>query len=199
MATQPGFFKWLKKRLKRELRILRAQHALETAHPTVTFEENVQVINARNLTLGRDIYIAKGTIVNCGGEAWCDYQGGITIGDQVYIGPYSVLLGAGGIEIGRRCQFGPGVMLIGQSLNMAKIADEQVLDQKVPPHVFGKIVIEDGVMIGAGTTVLMGVTIGRGSYIHSGSTIKKNVPPYSFVIPREHYKIINRNSPLIRK
>ena len=110
-----------------------------------------------------------------------------------------MLFGAGEIEIGNRCQFGPGVMLIAQSLDMRKIIDESTLDQPSPPHVFGKITLEEGVMIGAGSIVLMGVRIGRGAYIASGCIIKKDVAPYSFVIPRDRYKIINRNSPLVIK
>jgi acetyltransferase-like isoleucine patch superfamily enzyme len=44
----------------------------------------------------------------------------------------------------------------------------------------------------------MGVTVGRGSVIPSGCTIKEDIPPYSFVIPKELYKIINRNSAMVR-
>jgi acetyltransferase-like isoleucine patch superfamily enzyme len=54
-------------------------------------------------------------------------------------------------------------------------------------------------MIGAGAVILMGVTIGRGAYIAGGCIIKKDVEPFSFVIPRDKYKTINRNSPLIIK
>lgn len=199
MKKAPGFFKWFRKRLRRDYHRLRRLHQLSCDHPTVTFEEDVQIVNPDTLSLGRHIYVAKGSILNCGGEQWCDFCGGITIGDQVYIGPYSVLLGAGEIEIGPRCQFGPGVMLIAQSLNMKEIMDETTLDRPIPPHVFGKITLEEGVMVGAGATVLMGVTIGRGAYIAGGCVIKKDVPPNSFVIPRERYKIIDRNSSLVVK
>lgn len=54
-------------------------------------------------------------------------------------------------------------------------------------------------MVGAGASILMGVTIGRGSYIAGGSIVRKDVEPYTFVIPHDRYKTINRNSPLIIK
>jgi len=199
MPKKISFLKWLRRRLRRRLRELKDFYELELRNPTATIEQGVQVINSRRLRLGQHIYIAKGTILNCGGEAWCDGRGGISIGDQVYIGPNSVLLGAGEIEIGRRCQFGPGVMLIAQSLDMAKIKDETTLDRAVPPHIFGKIVLEEGVMVGAGASVLMGVTIGRGAYIAGGCIVRKDVAPNSFVIPHDRYKTINRDSPLIVK
>lgn len=199
MKKKISFYRWYRKRLKKRYRGLKELHEVETRNPTAKFEEDVQIINPLKLSLGDNIYIAKGTILNCGGGEWCNHAGKITIGDQVYIGPYSVLLGAGEIEIGHRCQFGPGVMLIGQSLDMAKIKDESTLDQRTPPHIFGKITIGEEVMIGAGAVILMGVTIGRGAYIAGGCIIKKDVEPYSFVIPRDKYKTINRNSPLIIK
>ncbi|MCX8045023.1 MAG: acyltransferase [Desulfobacterota bacterium] len=194
-----GFFRWWRKRLKRELRRLRELHELEQRFPTARIEEEVQIVNPKNLRLGNHVYICKGSVLHCGGEPWCDFRGGITIGDHVYIAPNCVLFGAGEIEIGNRCQFGPGVMLIAQSLDMRKIMDETTLDRPSPPHVFGKIVLEDGVMIGAGSMVLMGVRIGRGAYIAAGCIVKNDVAPYSFVIPRDRYKIINRNSPLVIK
>lgn len=199
MEKKISFFQWWKKRLKREYRRLRELYGIETGNPTVRIEEEVQIINPAGLKLGSHVYICKGSVFHCGGEAWCDYRGGITIGDHVYIAPNCVLFGAGEIEIGNRCQFGPGVMLIAQSLDMRKIMDETSLDRPSPPHVFGKVILEEGVMIGAGAVVLMGVRIGRGAYIAGGCTVKKDVAPYSFVIPRERYRVINRNSPLIIK
>jgi len=40
-----------------------------------------------------------------------------------------------------------------------------------------RIVLEDGVYIGCNTTVLAGVTIGRGARIGAGSVVTKDVPP----------------------
>lgn len=41
----------------------------------------------------------------------------------------------------------------------------------------GKVIIGDGVFIGAGATILPGVYIGRGSVIGCGAVVAKNVPP----------------------
>ncbi|MEI6126541.1 MAG: acyltransferase [Pseudomonadota bacterium] len=199
MAKRISFFRWIRKRLKKEYGKLQELYKIETENPTVRIEDDVQIINPSRLSLGQHVYVCKGSVFHCGGEEWCDYRGKISIGDHVYIAPNSVLFGAGEIEIGDRCQFGPGVMLLSQSLNMKEIMDETTLDRKSPPHVFGRITLEDGVMIGAGAVVLMGVTIGQGSYIAGGCVVKKNVPPYSFMIPRDRYKVISRNSPLVVK
>ena len=42
--------------------------------------------------------------------------------------------------------------------------------------------IEDDVMIGGGSTILAGITIGRRSFIAAGAVVTKDVPPHSFVV-----------------
>ena len=110
-----------------------------------------------------------------------------------------MLNGAGEIEIGPRCCLSVGVMLIAQTMTLEVIEKPEMLGQFSPPHKFGKITLEEGAMIGAGTIVTHGVTIGRGSIISGGCLIKKSVPPFTFVIPRQEFKTISVNSPLIIK
>jgi len=45
----------------------------------------------------------------------------------------------------------------------------------------GPIIIEDDVWIGFGSTILSGVTIGKGAIIAAGSVVVKNVPPFAIV------------------
>ena len=45
--------------------------------------------------------------------------------------------------------------------------------------IFGKVVIEDWAYIGAGSQIMPGVTIGRGSIIAAGSIVTKSVPAAS--------------------
>ena len=78
MAKKRSFFSWLRKRGRRRVRELRDLYRLELGNPTVKFEEGVQVINSERLSLGRNIFIAKGTILNCGGGEWCNDGGRIS-------------------------------------------------------------------------------------------------------------------------
>lgn len=43
----------------------------------------------------------------------------------------------------------------------------------------GKIIVEDDVWIGYGSTILSGVTIGQGAIIGAGTVVAKDVPPYA--------------------
>lgn len=47
--------------------------------------------------------------------------------------------------------------------------------------IFGKIVVEDWVYIGAGSQIMPGVTIGEGALVAAGSIVTKSVAPYTVV------------------
>jgi len=193
-----NFLRWYIQQFREEYRKKKDLYKVLSRNPTVTIEEDVQILNRKKLFLGKHIHIGKGTILHCGGGKWCNYGGQITIGDNVYIGPYGVFLGAGEIEIQRRCHFGPGVMLIAQSLHPDTIYNANLLDEVIPPHKFGKITLEEGALVGAGAMILEGVTIGRGAAISAGSLVQKDVPPDSYVITGKTAKFIDKNSPLFR-
>ena len=197
--AQKSFFRWLKKRFKKEYTRLHTLYELEAANPTCRFEENIQITSIDRLHLGSHVYISKNCILDCGGEKWCDYRGKITFGDHSHISPNCVLNGSGEIELGPRSFLGYGVMLLTQMLTPEVIAKPEMLDQFAPPHKFGKITLEEGALIGAGTIVTYGVTIGRGSIISGGCLIKKSVPPFTIVIPRQTFKNVSTKSSLIPK
>jgi len=47
--------------------------------------------------------------------------------------------------------------------------------------VFGKVVVEDWVYIGANSQIMPGVTIGEGALVAAGSVVTKSVPPHTVV------------------
>ncbi|MFQ5457987.1 MAG: bifunctional UDP-N-acetylglucosamine diphosphorylase/glucosamine-1-phosphate N-acetyltransferase GlmU, partial [Myxococcota bacterium] len=55
-----------------------------------------------------------------------------------------------------------------------------------------RTVIEDGAFIGSNTQLVAPVTIGRGAYIGSGSTITKDVPPGALAVGRGKQRIVER-------
>jgi len=91
------------------------------------------------------------------------------IGDNVLIGDRT-RIGKGcficeGVEIGKDCFIAPHVAFT---------------NDKYPPSGkanWEKTIIEDGVSIGAASTILCGITIGEGALIGAGSVVTKDVPP----------------------
>lgn len=79
------------------------------------------------------------------------------------------------ITIGNNCQIAHGVSIYTHG-------GGQAVRQICPDFdVFGKVVIEDWVYIGAYSLIMPGVTIGEGAIVAAGSVVTKSVPPHTVV------------------
>ena len=106
----------------------------------------------------------------------------ITIGNDVYIGPHALFLCTESqIFIGNKVLFGPHVTIIGGDHRITDVGRfiYDVLDKH--PEDDQDVHIEDDVWIGTNTTLLKGVTVGRGSVVAAGALVTKDVPPYAIV------------------
>lgn len=73
--------------------------------------------------------------------------------------------------IGDRVLVGPGVTILNER------TPGRVDEAPIPRGA----TIEDDVMVGGGSILLPGVTIGKGSFIAAGTLVTKDIPPRSFV------------------
>jgi acetyltransferase-like isoleucine patch superfamily enzyme len=103
---------------------------------------------------------------------WSPEDGGISVGAHSYIGPNSVLFGAGGIELGESVLISPGVVITSHQHSYA-LATVEIRSQ---PLRFGRVVIERDVWIGANATILPGVRIGAGSVVGAGAVVTGDIP-----------------------
>jgi acetyltransferase-like isoleucine patch superfamily enzyme len=46
----------------------------------------------------------------------------------------------------------------------------------------GAVVVNDGAWIGANTTILPGITIGRKAVVGAGSVVNRDIPPYCVAV-----------------
>lgn len=83
------------------------------------------------------------------------------------------------IEIGNSVLFGPHVFIITGNHQVNQIGKYIIDVEKKTECCDADVVIEDDVWIGAGTIILKGVRIGRGSVIGAGSVVTKDTQPYS--------------------
>ena len=101
----------------------------------------------------------------------------ITIGARSLVGEGCVLRGQGGITIGDDVYLAPLVQLLA--------VDHEYRDLETPisqqPIVCRGITIEDDVWIGGGAIVVDGVHIGRHSVVAAGAGVTRDVPPFSVV------------------
>lgn len=156
------------------------------------FDKKLEIKNKYNFHIAADTHvypfekfecgkggeIAEGCLLNCGGMDWCNFGGGIKLGDGVYIGPNSVLFGAGGIKIGNNVLISPGVIITShqhQFNEKGKLIKEHKSE-------FAEVVIEDDVWIGANAVILPGVRIKKGSVIGAGAVVSKDIEECSVAV-----------------
>ncbi|MDR7278532.1 sugar O-acetyltransferase [Catenuloplanes atrovinosus] len=93
------------------------------------------------------------------------------LGDDVYVNVNLTVVDDGEVFVGDRVMFAPNVTITatGHPVHPDLRHDGTQFSATVR--------IEDDVWIGAGATILPGVTIGRGSVIAAGAVVAGNVPP----------------------
>jgi maltose O-acetyltransferase len=99
----------------------------------------------------------------------------LSLGDDVFLG-HEVLISGGKsrVTIGNCADIGPRVSILTGSHEV-----DMMGSHSAGRGISMDIVIEDGVWIGAGSTILGGVMIGRKAVIAAGSVVMRDVPPYS--------------------
>jgi acetyltransferase-like isoleucine patch superfamily enzyme len=159
-------------------------------------EAGVRIAYASNIRLGKGVYLDQGVYlhalpggISIGDETFLMHhtmlhvfnfrnlpRAGITIGRNCFIGEYNVMRGQGGIRIGNDVYTGPMVQIVAVN-HVYTDPDRPIREQGVTAQG-----IVNDVWIGAGATVVDGVTIGRGSVIGAGAVVTGDIPPYSIAV-----------------
>ena len=102
---------------------------------------------------------------------------GLSIGSKSNLGRYCYMGCSGGVTIGNNVMIGPRVGFYSENHNF-KQTSIPMINQGVSRK---SIKIEDDCWIGSNSVILAGITIGRGSIIASGAVVNSNIPEYSIV------------------
>jgi acetyltransferase-like isoleucine patch superfamily enzyme len=127
----------------------------------------VRVDNPRKVRLGKSVFLDKGVIL----EAW---EGNIQIGNKVYVGCYSVIIGSGGVIIGSNVLMGAHCVITSSNHKFG-IRNKLIWEQGME---LGKVTIGEDVWLGANVKVMPGVNIGNGAVIGAGSVVTKDIPDF---------------------
>lgn len=104
----------------------------------------------------------------------------LSVGDRTFIGSLCKFTIARRIRIGRFCRIAGGCRFYDNSGHPLSLAERR-RNAPVNPEDTKEVLIEDDVWIGAGSTILPGVTIGRGSIVGASSVVTRDIPPYTIV------------------
>ncbi len=134
----------------------------------VIFERGTMVFHPENIEIGENVYVGHYTILKG------YHKNMMVIGDNVWIGPQCFLHSAGGLLIGNAVGIGPKVTIL--------TSQHQTFDCSIPvyfsPIELSEVILDDGCDIGVGATILPGVKIGKGAIIGAGGVVADDIPPY---------------------
>jgi acetyltransferase-like isoleucine patch superfamily enzyme len=104
------------------------------------------------------------------------------IGKGTWIGPFTLIDGSGDLEIGTNCDISAGVHIYTHSSAKRCVANKKFNeDSTINRDLIERkpVKIGDNAFIGANSTIMMGVTIGKQCIVGSGSIVTKDIPDLS--------------------
>lgn len=119
----------------------------------------------------------------------------ITIGSNVYIGPDAYWDALGGISIGDNVIMGPKVKIWTYNHNFRS---ERYLPYD-EVEILKPVRVERNVWIGLDASILPGVTIGEGAVVAMGSVVTSDVPPMSIVLGNPAQVVSKRDEATYRR
>jgi acetyltransferase-like isoleucine patch superfamily enzyme len=102
--------------------------------------------------------------------------GNVQVGEETWIGPFTVLDGRGGLVIGRYCSIAAGVQLYSHDTVKWALSGGKAPEERAPTR------IGDYCYIGPMSIVIKGVTVGEHSLIGANSYVRQDIPPYSIAV-----------------
>jgi acetyltransferase-like isoleucine patch superfamily enzyme len=161
----------------------------------VIFGQHVVLRHPHKIHIGSNVVVDDNCLLDAKGEA----NGGIRIGDGVFIGRNTILSCkngdielADGANIGFNCEIFSGSRVsIGRRVLMAAYCyviggDHDFSDPSKPvleqSRTSAGVSIGDGVWMGAGAKVLDGVTIGDDAVIGAGAVVRDTVPARAIAV-----------------
>lgn len=100
----------------------------------------------------------------------CHIFGNVTIAENTWIGPFTILDGSGGLTIGSNCSISAGVQIYSHdSVDWATSGGKE-------PYTYSETTIGDNCYVGPNTIISKGVKIGVGCVIGANSFVNKSFP-----------------------
>jgi acetyltransferase-like isoleucine patch superfamily enzyme len=141
----------------------------------VAVHSSVLVFGSEHLRIGENVRIDAHCIITAG-------PGTVTIGDNVHIGAATHLFGTAGIEIADFANVSSRVSLFSTNDDYtAGYLTNPMVPDELRNVTEGPVVLGRHAIVGCGTVVLPGVTIGTGAAVGALSLVKRDVEPFTVV------------------
>ena len=138
----------------------------------VRIAKNITIIGQENISIGSDVRIDGYTVVSAG-------RGEIKIGNFVHIANGCHLVCAGGVELQDFTGLAHGVKIYSASDDYTGMGlTNPTVPQELTAINFGKVILQNHVIVGANSVVLPGVTLGEGSAVGALTLVAQDLPPW---------------------
>ena len=98
----------------------------------------------------------------------CHIYGDVIVGNNTWIGPFTILDGTGGLVIGSNCSISSGVQIYTHDTVQWAISGGK------EPYEYNNVIIEDNCYIGPNSIISKGVHVKKGTIIGANSFVNKS-------------------------
>lgn len=144
--------------------------------------ENVAVNRSVVFYSAKNIHVGSNSRIDCFSILSAS-SGGIVIREHVHVSAYVGLFGASGkIQVGSFCALSSRVTVFTSSDDYVDgFMSNPTVPQEFRKEQIGDVVFEKHALIGCGSVIMPGVTIGIGASVGALSFVNKNVPEFAVV------------------
>jgi acetyltransferase-like isoleucine patch superfamily enzyme len=141
-------------------------HSSSVIGPLSTFQRGIRDGQRGSITIGPGCQLQYAAVLFA-------YGGTIVLGRNVFCGPFSVIYGHGGVEIGDDTLVSMHCRIL-SSEHRIPAPGTRIRSQ---PDLLKPTRVGRDAWLGAGVTVLGGVSVGEGCVVGAGSVVTKDLPP----------------------
>ena len=138
----------------------------------VVIEHGTLVFHPETLSIGDDVYIGHYAIVKG------YYNSRMSIGRGTWIGQQAFLHAGGGLTVGDEVGIGPGARILTSAHDLRQDSHLAIMKR---PLQFAAVEIGDGCDLGVNSVILPGVRLGRQVQVAAGAVVTKSFPDGSVV------------------
>ena len=159
----------------------------------VLISKKVTIVGSHNIHLGNNVRIDDNCVIVAD-------RGKLNIGNYVHIGSSAHISCAGGVEMNNFCSISQGVKIYSVSdVYTGESLTNSTIPLSLKTEELGKITLGEHSIVGSGSVVLPGVTIGEGAAVGALSLVTMNLKSWSiyhgnparFIKPRQKNLLLN--------
>ena len=157
----------------------------------VKLSKKASIYKSQNISLGDNVRIDDFCVLSAG-------DGGIEIGRNVHVAVYTSLIGAGKIVVSDYCNISSRVSIYSSSDDFTgAFMSNPTVPCEYTNVYSASVTLHEHVLIGSGSIILPGITLGKGVAVGALSLVKNDMPEFVICAGQPAKIIKNRKRDLL--